>query len=310
MDSGGSILMVWRKLGRIFKAGHQYEWMYSHTAMPSALYLYDRIFRIYFSSRCVNQKSRIGFIEINLDSPKEIMRISRIPCLDVGPPGHFDDSGVYPGTIIHEDHNKLRMFYSGRNNGIPPLYYMSIGLVEGRKDLETFQRIFKAPIIGRSEVNPWMASTPCVVKEQKNFHMFYLSGKGWRKNLTSSLYDIKHAISDNGLSWSLKADSIISLRDGESHISAPTVVFWKETYIMFYSYTDSTKRYKIGSAISRNLIDWDRNSPIESIPLGPQEWDNESMAYPHAFISQGELFLLYSGNNNGAGGIGLAKYVG
>jgi predicted GH43/DUF377 family glycosyl hydrolase len=308
MDNRGKKMKKWRKIGKIFKADSQFDWINSHTSMPSTLYIEKNIFRVYFATRCKNQKSRVAYIEVDLDLPSQPLSLSLEPVLNIGKPGFFDDSGVYPGNILMHDDGVLRMYYCGRNNGISPLYYMSIGLAESQDQGKTFTRVFNAPMLGRSEYDPWMVSTPYVIQKELEHHMFYLSGIGWDIKNNKSFYDIKYASSSNGLHWNREGKTILSLREGESNIAAPSIVKWGDNYAMFFSYVGNNRNYKIGMAYSENLIEWNRVEDPAGLALGPDSWDSEAMAYPHVFWHNEKLYLLYSGNSNGRDGLGLAVY--
>ena len=84
--------MKWEKLGLIFNAHNQFDWMCSHASLPIAYNLQDDIFRIYFSTRDTANKSNGAFIDIDIKKPNEILNISREPILKPGNWGAFDDS--------------------------------------------------------------------------------------------------------------------------------------------------------------------------------------------------------------------------
>lgn len=297
----------WKKLGRIFKAEAQRTWMNSHTAMPIPLYLKDDVFRVYFGTRNIKNEPSLGFIEIDLNT-LEIIDIVDSPLLTKGEWGMFDDNGLYPGNIIKDD-NKLYMYYMGRSNGEEPLYYMSIGLAESMDNGITFNKKFKSPILGRNEFDPWMTSTPFVMKENEIYHMWYLSGWGWNmdKKNPKSYYHIKYAKSFDGINWEPTGKVCIDLKDGESNIAAPTVLKEDGIYKMWYSYVD-TASYKIGYAESQNGLDWTRKDEEVGISLSENDWDSECMAYPFVFLHKGKKYMLYSGNTLGKEGIGLAVH--
>ena len=56
--------MAWKKIGRIFKAEGQHEWMNSHATVPVPHHLQDDIYRIYSSTRDKLNRNRIGSIEV------------------------------------------------------------------------------------------------------------------------------------------------------------------------------------------------------------------------------------------------------
>src|SRR5207249_877675 len=120
--------MKWIKEGLIFCASGQYAWMHSHASLPVALRLDNHVYRIYFASRDEQNRSHVSYIEIDIRSAKEILRISDRPVLQPGPLGYFDDHGVYCASIIRKEQNLL-MYYIGWNPGArSPLFYSSIGL--------------------------------------------------------------------------------------------------------------------------------------------------------------------------------------
>ena len=56
--------------------------------------------------------------------------------------------------------------------------------------------------MSRDEIDPWAVMAPFVIKDNKDWKMYYTSGvKLYRENdvLLKSLYDVKIAISNNGL---------------------------------------------------------------------------------------------------------------
>jgi len=298
----------WEKLGLVFKARGQKDWMQTYTSMPSPLHLKDDLYRIYFSTRCINQIARVGYIEIDLKSPSNVLSISETPVFDVGAPGRFDDSGVYFGNILQSHDGMMQTYYSARNNGKGKIYYMSIGLAEKSPFMDQFYRRYEYPIISRNEVNPWMVSTPWVVKKREKYYLYYMSGIKYSLDLTSSYYDIKMATSNDGKNWIFNPKSIISLSPNETNIAAPSIVSWEDKYLMFFSYVRSSKKYAIGQATSLDLLNWERLDDPVGLNYGPNDWDSLCMAYPHLFIHNNELYLLYSGNENGKDGMGLAKY--
>jgi hypothetical protein len=66
----------WDKLGLIFCPDGEYPWMQSHAANPVAEFRHDDVFRIYFGSRDTKNRSHIGYVDIDLNRPKEILSIS------------------------------------------------------------------------------------------------------------------------------------------------------------------------------------------------------------------------------------------
>ena len=71
-----------------------------------------------------------------------------------------------------------------------------------------------------------------------------------------------------------------------------------------------TRNRKIGYAYSKDLINWTRDDSKVGIGLSESGWDSEMVAYPHVFELDGEIYMLYIGNEVGRYGFGLAKLKG
>lgn len=297
----------WIKLGRLFQAKGQRDWMVSHTATPSVRNLGHGGFRVYFGTRDGLGRPRVGYVETNVrERPLKVGRISELPVLDVGPCGHFDDNGVYPGTVIPIP-GGLRMYYSGRSNGERPLYYMSIGSALSVNDGESFDREFDYPVLTRGPGDPWMVTTPCVMAQAGLWLMWYTSGIDWPGGWgsTVSRYHVRHARSFDGISWDRVPEVSISLEPGELNIASPAVLEKDPGFEMWFSVSDG-RRYQLGHAVSRDGVAWTRREldPGLSAPSG--DWDQGGMAYPHVFRDGTDEYMVYSGKDNGLTGIGIA----
>jgi predicted GH43/DUF377 family glycosyl hydrolase len=302
--------MKWEKLGRIFHSNGQKPWMHSHAAVPIPLHLNGDFYRIYFATRDPQNHPHINYIEIDINSPDRVLKISENYVLGPGPSGYFDDNGVYPACII-EHNKKIFMYYLGRNNSAPPLYYMAIGLAVSEDRGKTFQRLFKAPIMARSEFDPWMVSTPFVIREEGIWRMWYLSGLGWDKATENfrSYYHIKYAESEDGITWKRHGLVCIDLQKGETNIASPSVIKENSIYKMWYSYVSGSKGYRVGYAESSNGYTWIRKDDRVGIDISSSGWDSKAMAYPYVFIHKGKKYMLYSGNGFGLEGFGMAIHA-
>ena len=85
---------------------------------------------------------------------------------------------------------------------------------------------------------------------------------------------------------------------------------------MYFSYraaldfrTNRNNSYKIGYAISKDLIDWVRHDDAVEFFPSSDEWDSEMMAYPNIFHRNGETYMLYLGNGTGKCGFGAARLL-
>jgi hypothetical protein len=297
-------MQKWEKLGLIFEPYH-IKWADSHAAIPFAELMSDYC-RIYFNARNEAQKAQIGFFDINLNNPRDILSVSEAPILSFGSLGTFDDRGVTTGWIISK--GKLRyQYYSGWHLGGSVPFYFFVGLAISEDDGHTYQRYSRAPILDRNAVDPFLTASPCILIEDGIWRMWYVSGKEWRivNRIPRHYYHIKYAESQNGINWKRDGKVCIDFNcKSEYAIARPCVIKENGIYRMWYCFRG--QNYKIGYAESSNGIDWVRkDSEIRYEPT-ISDWDNEMQCYPYVFNYRGTKYLLYNGNEYGKTGIGLA----
>ena len=109
-------MMKWIKKGLIFSPSGQHEWVQSHAMLPVADHIQGDIYRIYFSGRDKLNRSLVGYVEIDINNPKKILKLATEPVLGLGSLGAFDDNGVSPTCIVNL-HDKKYLYYFGWNKG-------------------------------------------------------------------------------------------------------------------------------------------------------------------------------------------------
>ena len=82
--------MSWRKLGHLYTPDGSRPWGRAYAANPIAEHIAGDRFKIYFSARDSENRSAIGWIEIDLNAPQTILRESEEPELLPGEDGFFD----------------------------------------------------------------------------------------------------------------------------------------------------------------------------------------------------------------------------
>jgi sucrose-6-phosphate hydrolase SacC (GH32 family) len=82
---------------------------------------------------------------------------------------------------------------------------------------------------------------------------------------------------------------------------------------MFFCYrrqfgfrTDREGSYRIGYAFSDDLTNWTRDDARAGIDVSPGSWDSDMQCYPNVFECDGNIYLLYNGNEFGRRGFGVA----
>lgn len=297
--------MNWKKSECFFKANNQKSWMISHSAMPIPLCLGGDLYRIYFSTRGERNNPQVGFIEIEINNPSEILNISELPCITNGSESYFDYNGVYSGCIIKRE-EELWMYYSGRHNGEGQLYHVSAGLAISTDGGLHFKKHSDSPIFQRNIHDPWLVSTPFVIKTEKEWRMWYLSGREvfYENGILAPYYDIRSAISENGLNWMSENKVHLGTKNGFRNVASPSIFSYNGYSWMVFSYIkDKIRSYQLGMARSKDLENWEvLENVFDSIPR--DNWD-QNRAYPNAFIHKNKLHILFCGNEFGRDGMGF-----
>ena len=165
---------------------------------------------------------------------------------------------------------------------------------------------------------PFLIGDAFVMRVGEGFHMWYICGKRWIESNTSDqperVYKIAHAVSKDGISWSKEGNMIISDAIGPDECQAlPSVMEYNGVFHMVFCFRDAVgfrseagKGYRLGYAYSTDLRTWTRDDDVLSLKLSGEGWDGQMMCYPHIFNHNGQVALLYNGNNFGREGFGLA----
>lgn len=310
--------MKWNKKGRIFQANAQQEWMFSHTQNPYVIELEDRL-RIFFTTRPESKdgqyKSVIAFIDVDKQDYTKIINIAEKPVMPLGILGTFDEFGTMPGAIVRKG-DELWMYYVGWMRSYPAPYSWSIGLAISKDSGITFQRYSEGPVIGRTYDDPYLQNgCTSVIIENKIWHMHYSSGISWinTEEKPESLYLIRHAVSEDGISWVRDKDFCIKQKFEDESQTSPTIYKLGNKYRMLFPYRHSvdfrneSRGYRIGYAESNDLINWVRDDSQAGIELAESGWDSEMVCYPHLAKLHDKYIMFYCGNGFGKSGFGYAE---
>ena len=169
--------MKWVKKGLIFEPPEDLSWMATHAALPYAAKVADH-HRVYFSGRDNKGRSQIGYFEIDMGHPEEVLRISERPVLELGPLGSFDDSGLTSAAVVNHNGKKYQ-YYSGWSLGATVPFYFYIGLAISEDGGGTFHKVSSAPILERNDADPYLTASPSVLIEDGVWRMWYVSGTKW-----------------------------------------------------------------------------------------------------------------------------------
>lgn len=315
--------MKWKKLGKIFNpTQHALSNDCVQFAQSPQALVFDDFVRIYFSTRSVDKSngkylSHIAFVDMQ-KSLRDIIRVSDKTVIPLGGLGCFDEHGIFPMSVIRHD-NVVYGYICGWNRRVSVSVDTSIGLAISRDEGLTFQRIGDGPVLAASLHEPCLVGDGFVKVVGGVFHMWHIFGTGWKQFSPVAppdrTYKIGHAVSRDGVNWvKEEARRIIADRLGADESQAlPTVIEIDGQHHMFFCYRQSFdfrsnngRGYRIGHAWSDNLVDWMRDDENPLLDCTPGDWDADMVCYPHVFQCEGNVYMLYNGNEFGRYGFGLA----
>jgi hypothetical protein len=314
--------MKWKKMGNIFDP-RDYELpnnCVEFAQSPQSLVFKDFV-RIYFSTREMDSSkkylSHICFADF--DRKFNLLRISKNPVLGLGELGCYDEHGIFPLNVLkHKD--ILFGYIGGWSRRVSVSVDGAIGLATSFDQGETFHRLGKGPVLTASLNEPFLVGDPFTLVVDDIFHMWYIFGKKWEKFDLNSYFDrvykIGHAISLDGVTWEKTNEGEQTISDKlniDESQALPTVIKINDRFHMFFCYRHSSdfrqkkeRGYRIGHAYSRDLSHWERDDEDMKLNVSDDGWDSDMLCYPHVFEMDGDIYLLYNGNEFGKYGFGMA----
>jgi hypothetical protein len=298
--------MKWIKRGLIFSPRGQHEWVTTHAMLPVADRIGDDLYRIYFSGRDRLNRSLIGYVEIDINDPQQILELAEKPVLGLGNLGAFDDNGVSPTWLVNHGGQKY-LYYFGWNKGSLVRAAEVSGLAISKDGGRTFERHSRAPIIDRTDREPYLILViSCILIEGQTWRMWYDSADEWQ-NPELPRYNIKYAQSNDGIYWQRDGTVSVNYKSAdESRVSRASVLKDDDVYKMWHCYAMGGGGYRMGYAESADGIHFERMDDKVGINVSAAGWDSEMVCYPHVFVHKGQKIMLYCGNGYGRTGFGLA----
>lgn len=221
----------WKKLGKIFTPQEitNKHWLKEFAQAPSVI-IFDKFIRVYFSCRPIPDKnnqyiSYCGYADLNRVDLFKILSVSKLPILNLGNPGEFDEFGTYPVSVIR--HNDLfYAYYAGwtRCESVP--FNVAIGIAQSADGI-SFHKIGKGPILSYSLDEPFILSGPKIRKYHDQWYLWYIAGRKWKivNSKPEPIYKIRLATSKDGLAWKKLNRDIIPNRLEEDEAQASPDVF-------------------------------------------------------------------------------------
>lgn len=316
-------MFKWKKLGILFdprKIKNRF-WLNEFAQAPSVI-VYEDFIRVYFSSRPLPDANKqyvsySGYVDLNRKNIFEIIDVSNEPILKLGERGTFDEFGTYPVSVINYNNNVIA-YYGGwtRCEAVP--FNVGIGVAISNDNGKSFTKLGSGPVLPYSVDEPFVISGPKIRRFNDCWYLFYIAGRKWLKNdgKPEPVYKIRMATSLDGISWKKHNTDLIESKLEEDEAQAsPDVFFYGNKYHMFFcyryslSFRNKEKGYRIGYAISDDLINWVRDDSKAGLDVSVEGWDSEMVSYPHVFELDNKIYMFYLGNQVGRFGFGLAELV-
>lgn len=297
----------WQKKGLLLSPQTHLWWQKSHIMIPTIDQISGDLYRVYFSGRDEQNRSVIGHADVLVKGGNvDVVSYANEPVLVSGSLGTFDDNGVTPSCIVNNGDKKY-LYYIGWNAGSTTRMGLIAGLAISVDNGKTFQRQSRAPLLERTDREPYSILTaPFVIKDGQIWRLYYVSCEGWQDR-DLPLYNIKYAESSDGIHWKREAHVCIDFKSPlETALARPCVVKEKDIYKMWFSYKDPAIGYRIGYAESKDAKNWERLDEQAGIDVSASGWDSEMIEYSFVFTHENIQYMLYNGNGYGSNGAGYA----
>lgn len=313
--------MKWRKLGKIFDpADHALaNGCVEFAQSPQALALGDRV-RVFFSTRARDATgkylSHVAYVDFDRQLSR-VLEVSNHTVIPLGGLGCFDEHGIFPVSPVR-DGLRVLAYTTGWNRKVSVPVDASVGLAISMDDGRTFEKHGTGPVLTTSLHEPFLVGDAFVRILHGTYHMWYIHGTSWSDPIPGlapeRVYKIAHATSADGIAWEKEGKLLIEDRLGSGECQAlPTVIPLGDRYHMFYCYRQQfgfrhsrDGGYRIGYAHSDDLRTWLRADAEAGIDVSASGWDSDMQCYPHVFELDGNVYMLYNGNEFGRRGFGAA----
>ncbi len=303
--------MTWEKLGRVWEPKGDQWWNYRYAMLPVPVYLKEEnVVRVFFGAADQQIFSRVSYVDLDPENITRIVNASKEPVLDIGALGTFDDSGVVPSCAIWIK-EQLFLYTVGfqRCERVP--YMLFAGLASSGDKGQHFERVSPAPILPRNHFRPTSQGAPSVLYHEGKYKMWHWFSTKWIEVEGKLFLDYKigYAESADAIHWEMKDITCLAPDPAKDEfaVARPWVIREDDRFKMWYSIRIKGKMYRIGYAESGDGLNWERMDHLAGIDVSAEGWDSEMVCYPAILDLNGERYLFYNGNSNGATGFGVAR---
>jgi len=300
--------MQWEKKSLIYGPSGEDLWAQHSALQPTPLVKAgEGVIRVFVGMRDDAGVSRVGFVDVSAENPSCVLRVSKMPALDVGLPGTFDENGVVPCAVV-EHQGELRLFYAGYQIGQQVKFYVFGGLAVSRDGGETFTRVSRVPVCDRSDKELFFRVIHTMMLDDGRWRAWYGGGDSFDTvdGRQFPRYNIRHAFSPDGVHLDNHYDVCVDMRGAEYRVGRPYVIKNGNLYRMFYGAGTIAEGYRLAYAESSDGIQWTRRDEQLGIDVSTSGWDSRMQAYPAVVTYRDRTYMFYNGNDYGHEGFGYA----
>lgn len=298
--------MRWIKQGLIYNYAGEFSWANHSFSKATPFIRKNGDIRVYGGMRDKNGVSRIGFVDLNSNNLKEVIRVGTKPLVDIGLPGTFDDNGVVP-TCAFNYKEKTYLYYEGYQLGHHVKFLSYTGLAISEDDGETFKKFSQTPVTERINSELLIRAIHCVIPTKDSLKVWYTAGSKFQKVGASfhPSYNIRFLESSDGFSFPKAGNVVIDIEKDEYRVGKPFVYEKDNCLHMLFSKASQSTPYRIAYAWSKDNVHWHRED-FDPLPPSESGWDSLMICYPYVLEINGKWILFYNGNEFGKSGFGYA----
>jgi hypothetical protein len=301
--------MFFRKFGRIFEPSEFGVTEYTHAYIPTPWRLPSGDVRVYFAGRDSTERGRIWFVDLDSGNPRRVKRVAKQPCLDLGPPGSFDEDGVTPISLVSLG-NDLFLFYVGWQRRSDVRYSLLTGLAVSNDGGESFHRRQNSQVLFPIPGQTFIRSAAMVTRHPEGFQMWYVGGENWitLPNKRVPTYSIYNLFSDSVYEWNVPPIQKVSPSlPSEIGFGRPWLLERNGVATLLYSIRSIDDAYKIGWATVGANGQVQRVDTEIGLNTSSGMWDSEQTAFVSILNDGCEPLAFFNGNDFGRTGFGIAK---
>lgn len=302
---------MWEPLGLVDCGIGDVPWRASHAFVPTPHRVSDEVIRVYVAFLDESKVGRIGYVDVSSRDPRQVIGVSRVPVLNIGAPGCFDDHGVTPMTVVKVG-SELRLYYTGWQLSSTVRYYLLTGMAISRDGGESFTRAHQVPLLERSDSELTIRTAAHVIHHGGRWKMWYIGGSSTilidGKQVPT--YDMRYLESADGLAWENQGRTVmVPAGEDEYGFGRPYVLETATGFEMWYSIRTRSRGYHLGYATSPDGMNWTRLDDRAGAAPRRVDWDSQVQAFGAVLDCMYGRYIFYNGNEYGRAGFGVARWV-